>query len=45
MDMVPLRLDISASGIRGRCAAGAPIKGLVPDAIARYIQKRRLYHP
>jgi nicotinic acid mononucleotide adenylyltransferase len=44
MDIVPLRLDISATVIRERCAAGASIKGLVPDAIARYIHKHRLYH-
>jgi len=43
LDTVPVRFDISASVIRERCARGFSIKGLVPEAVARYIQSRRLY--
>jgi nicotinate-nucleotide adenylyltransferase len=40
---LPLRHDLSASQIRERVAQGLPIKGLVPGAVARYIQDCRLY--
>ena len=36
-------LAISSSDIRGRVARGAPIRYLVPDGVARYIQKHGLY--
>jgi nicotinate-nucleotide adenylyltransferase len=36
-------LDISASDIRARVARGAPIQYLVPDGVARYIQRHGLY--
>jgi len=36
-------LDISSGLCRQRVAAGLPISYLVPDAVARYIAKRRLY--
>jgi nicotinate-nucleotide adenylyltransferase len=36
-------LAISSSDIRARVARGAPIVYLVPDGVARYIQKRALY--
>ncbi len=36
-------LDISSTDIRARVAAGAPIQYLVPDGVARYIEKRGLY--
>jgi nicotinate-nucleotide adenylyltransferase len=35
--------DISASEIRARIAAGESIDGLVPDAVARYIERSGLY--
>ena len=44
--VVPLalpRLDISASDIRARCAAGAPVAALVGEAIAGYIARHGLY--
>ena len=37
------RLEISASDIRGRVAAGRSIRYLVPDAVAEYIRKHGLY--
>jgi nicotinate-nucleotide adenylyltransferase len=37
------RLDISSSIIRRRVAAGRPIRYLVPDAVAEYIESARLY--
>ena len=36
-------LAISSTDIRSRVAAGRPIDYLVPDGVARYITKRRLY--
>jgi nicotinate-nucleotide adenylyltransferase len=36
-------LEISATGIRERCASGRSIRYLVPDAVAEYIQSRGLY--
>src|SRR5688572_23996876 len=39
------RLDISSSAIRRRAAAGQPVRYLVPDAVAAYIQRERLYRP
>jgi nicotinate-nucleotide adenylyltransferase len=40
-------LDVSASEIRARAAAGRPIDGLVPASVARYIKAHHLYreHP
>jgi nicotinate-nucleotide adenylyltransferase len=37
------RLDISSSAIRRRVAAGQPIRYLVPDAVASYIDTAELY--
>jgi nicotinate-nucleotide adenylyltransferase len=37
------RVDISSSLIRRRVAAGAPIRYLVPDAVAAHIERRGLY--
>jgi nicotinate-nucleotide adenylyltransferase len=37
------RVDISATEIRARVAAGLPIRGFVPDAVAEYIVAHRLY--
>jgi nicotinate-nucleotide adenylyltransferase len=37
------RLDISSSLIRRRVAAGQPIRYLVPEAVAAYIDSARLY--
>ena len=37
------RLDISSSSIRRRVAAGQPIRYLVPDAVADYIDSEGLY--
>jgi nicotinate-nucleotide adenylyltransferase len=39
------RLDISSSLIRRRAAAGRSIRYLVPDAVAGYIERERLYRP
>jgi nicotinate-nucleotide adenylyltransferase len=36
-------LDISSTDIRRRVANGQPIRYLVPDAVAEYIQEHRLY--
>lgn len=38
-------LAISSTEIRERVATGFPIRYLVPDAVAQYIVKRRLYRP
>ncbi|MDR0434593.1 MAG: nicotinate-nucleotide adenylyltransferase [Gracilibacteraceae bacterium] len=35
--------DVSSSMIRARVRAGAPLAGLTPAAVARYIEKERLY--
>lgn len=44
MQVLPLpRLDIAASDIRVRAAAGLPISTLVGDPVARYIDQHRLY--
>ena len=37
------RFDISSSNVRARVAAGAPIRHLVPDAVADHIARRGLY--
>ena len=37
------RLDISSSLIRRRVAAGQPIRYLVPDGVASYIDTAELY--
>ena len=37
------RLDISSSLIRRRAAAGRPLRYLVPDAVAGYIEREGLY--
>jgi nicotinate-nucleotide adenylyltransferase len=37
------RLDVSSSGIRRRVAEGAPVRHLVPDAVAARIADRGLY--
>ncbi len=36
-------LEISATGIRGRCAAHRNVHYLLPDAVADYIEARHLY--
>jgi len=36
-------LEISATGIRERCAEGKSIRYLLPDAVADYIQSHKLY--
>lgn len=41
LDMEPI--NISSSDIRDRVARGLPVKGLVPDAVAAYIQEQKLY--
>jgi nicotinate-nucleotide adenylyltransferase len=38
-------IDISSTDIRRRVAKGLPVSYLVPPAVARYIEKRRLYRP
>jgi nicotinate-nucleotide adenylyltransferase len=37
------RIDISSSLLRRRAAAGGPLRYLVPDAVAQYIARERLY--
>jgi nicotinate-nucleotide adenylyltransferase len=37
------RLDISSSLLRRRAATGGPLRYLVPDAVAAYITRERLY--
>ena len=37
------RLDVSSSDLRGRVRSGAPIRHLVPDAVAEYIEREGLY--
>jgi nicotinate-nucleotide adenylyltransferase len=37
------RIDISSSLIRRRAAAGLPVRYLVPDAVAAYIEREGLY--
>ena len=37
------RIDISSTMIRDRIAAGAPVRHLVPDAVAAYIAREGLY--
>jgi nicotinate-nucleotide adenylyltransferase len=42
--ILPFELgDISATQIRARVAAGAPIDDLVPESVARYIDQHQLY--
>ena len=36
-------MEVSSTDIRRRVASGESIAGLVPDAVARYIARRRLY--
>ncbi len=36
-------MDVSSTEVRRRAAAGESISGLVPEAVARYIERRRLY--
>ena len=36
-------IDVSASELRGRLAAGEPVSGLLPDGVERYIRENRLY--
>jgi nicotinate-nucleotide adenylyltransferase len=35
--------DVSSTAVRARCAAEQPLAGLVPDAVARHIQRHGLY--
>ena len=37
--------DVASSMVRSRIAAEAPLDGLLPDAVARYIRAHRLYKP
>jgi nicotinate-nucleotide adenylyltransferase len=41
VDMEPM--DISATEVRRRCAAGEPLVGLVPDVVRQYIGENGLY--
>lgn len=38
-------IDLSASGLRHRVAAGRPIKYLVPESVEQHILERGLYRP
>jgi nicotinate-nucleotide adenylyltransferase len=35
--------DISSTGIRRRLLAGAPVSGMIPEAVERHIRQHRLY--
>lgn len=37
------RIDISATEVRSRVRAGLPLRGFVPEAVARYIAEHDLY--
>jgi len=37
------RLDVSSSDIRRRAAAGRPVRYLLPEAVAQYVQAHGLY--
>ena len=37
------RMDVSSSGVRQLLAAGAELRGIVPDAVVKYITAHRLY--
>jgi nicotinate-nucleotide adenylyltransferase len=39
------RIDVSSSDIRRRVQRGEPIRYLVPDAVAEYVEEHRLYRP
>lgn len=38
-----VEVPVSATDIRRRCAQGVDLRGTVPEAVAEYIQERRLY--
>ncbi len=37
--------DVSSTMIRARLATGEPLAGLVPEPVAAFIARRRLYEP
>ena len=37
------RIDISSSLLRRRAAAGLPLRYLMPDAVAAYVEREGLY--
>jgi nicotinate-nucleotide adenylyltransferase len=42
--LLPIRaLDVSSTVVRERVRRGRPLKGLVPEAVAAYIRRHRLY--
>lgn len=38
-------IDVSATAVRERAAAGSALTGLVPEAVARYIESQHIYSP
>lgn len=42
-EVVPVRVEVSATDLRARIAAGRPVRYLVPDAARRVIARRGLY--
>jgi nicotinate-nucleotide adenylyltransferase len=38
------RVDVSSTEVRSRVRAGRPLTGFVPEAVARFIGERGLYH-
>ena len=41
--LVSIAIDISASELRSRVAAGTPVAGLLPETVERYIRENGLY--
>jgi len=39
----PRRIDVSATEIRDRAARGEPVRSLVPEAVAEFIERKGLY--
>lgn len=43
VSLPPRRVDVSSTEVRQRARAGRPLRGFVPDAVAAYIERARLY--
>ena len=38
-----MEMDVASAVIRERIASGEPVKGMIPDAVYRYIKQHGLY--